>query len=109
MGGTMTPISPRALKVEGGRVVHVVTTDKEGVPSGHRATGGSGSLVAPDGTYLRLDYVVDVLRGFEAQAQPVPEPRKAAKPAPVPYPDEPVPAPVVSLRDIIQFFEARPL
>lgn len=55
----MTPIQPRALKVEGGRVTHV---QHEGLP------GETNALeTPPDGTYLRLDYVTDVVNGLRAQ------------------------------------------
>lgn len=93
MGSPMTPIAPRALKVEDGRVVHVVTTDNHGVPTGHRSTGSTGSLVAPDGTYLRMDYVIDVIKGFADQLKAPGKPSET----------------VIALANLQQFFEMRPL
>lgn len=59
----MIPIQPRALKVEGGTVVHVQGGDVH--LTGHRdpTTG----IPVPDGTYLHIDYVTEVIEGYEGQ------------------------------------------
>lgn len=55
------PVGPtlvRALKVEGGKIVHAMG-------EGGTATAPTTTAVgvdAPDGTYLRLDYVQDLVR-----------------------------------------------
>lgn len=72
----MTPIQPRALKVESG---HVTQVQEEGL-SQRPTYVADDSLSAPDGTYLRLDYVVEVLDGMRAQVkQAVEAPRDAER------------------------------
>lgn len=59
----MTPIQPLALKVEGGKVSHVQMEGGDTAQHGVHAVG----LDAPDGTYLRLDYVLEVVQGLSSQ------------------------------------------
>lgn len=88
-----TPIAPRALKVEGGRIVHVIFATDEGGVGGHKSLGDIGSLRAPDGTYLRLDYVTDVIQGYADQLKAPGKPSETAQ----------------ALASLQQFFEMRPL
>lgn len=60
-----TPITTKALRVEGGRVVHVAGEGPEMADA--LSMGMVHGMASPDGTYLRLDYVVEALRGMVAR------------------------------------------
>lgn len=50
-------VPTRAVKVEGGKIVHVISEHGEATSPRTSAVG----VDAPDGTYLRLDYIIDMI------------------------------------------------
>lgn len=57
------PIPIRAVKVQGGKITHALSEHGEATAPRTTAVG----VDAPDGTYLRLDYVLEVLRDLADQ------------------------------------------